>query len=417
MLERRSLHCLESIARSESLGQSVEELDICTSHLLPLDEVEEIEPPHSEYEGMMKHLKKKNNIDAILHLGIEYYEEWVRRWPINNGEVGVGDEDEKDDYNGQDNQEMGSDIGDDVKAASSRLEQINPQEYNRHLHDQEDMMRAGYDVKCLAGAMTYLKRCRKINISTSIHAWGMRRLRQRIGILPQRGLTFKSKASIRQVHHIVQVVLAAIAVSGISVQYLDIEPSMMLENANRISPFMLMGPSSSVILSRSFPTSLRQLQISLDPESPPDDTISGTKWGLGLLQFIHLLPELSDLELSFEHRDEAGRFSEIAKDLYIPKLESITLHLIDTTKEDIAILLLCHHRTLRRVVLESIQLDGDLTAWRWLIEVVWRSLELDEFCILSSWAERKDEDFSFAELEDITIVDNDSYNKVIGGLI
>ncbi|KAH7233985.1 uncharacterized protein BKA55DRAFT_544449 [Fusarium redolens] len=259
------------------------------------------------------------------------------------------------------------------------------------------MMRAGYDVKCLAGAMTYLKRCRKINISTSIHAWVMRRLRQRIGILPQRGLTFKSKASIRQ--------------------YLDIEPSMMLENANRISPFMLMGPSSSIILWRSFPTSLRQLQISLDPESPPDDTISGRKWGFGLLQFIHLLPELSDLELSFEHRDEGGRFSEIAKDLYIPKLESITLHLIDTTKEDITILLLCHHRTLRTVVLESIELGGDLTAWRWLIEVVWSSLELDEFCILSSGAERKDEDSSFAKLEDMTIVDNDSYNKVIGGLI
>ncbi|KAI3571965.1 hypothetical protein IWW34DRAFT_765396 [Fusarium oxysporum f. sp. albedinis] len=258
MLERRSLHCLESIVRSESLGQSVEELNICTSHLLPLDEVEEIEPPHSEFEGMMKHLKKKNNIDAILHLGIEDHEEWVRRWPINNGEGGFGDEDEQDDYNGQDNQGMGSDIGDDGKAASCGLEQINTQEYNRHLHDQEDMMRAGYDVKCLAGAMTYLKRCRKINISTSIHAWGMRRLRQQIGILPQRGLTFKSKASIRQVHHIVQVVLAAIAVSGISVQCLDIEPSMMIENANRISPFMLIGPSSSIIQWRSFPTSLRQ---------------------------------------------------------------------------------------------------------------------------------------------------------------
>ncbi|KAJ0137303.1 Uncharacterized protein HZ326_19162 [Fusarium oxysporum f. sp. albedinis] len=206
--------------------------------------------------------------------------------------------------------------------ASSRLEQINTQEYNRHLHNQEDMMRAGYDVKCLAGAMTYLKRCRKINISTSIHAWGMRRLRQRIGILRRGDLHSSRKQA------------------------------------------------------------------------------SDNAW-------------ISNL-LSFEHRDEAGRFSEIAKDLYIPKLESITLHLIDTTKEDITILLLCHHRTLRTVVLESIQLDGDLTAWRWLIEVAWRSLELDEFCILPSWAERKDEDFSFAKLEDIIIVDNDSYNKVIG---
>jgi hypothetical protein len=80
------------------------------------------------------------------------------------------------------------------------------------------MIWTGYDVQCLTQALTYLKRCTTINISTSIQAWGLRRLRREIGVMPQRGLTFESKASIQQVHHLIQVVFEAIAASGISVE-------------------------------------------------------------------------------------------------------------------------------------------------------------------------------------------------------
>ncbi|VTO90928.1 unnamed protein product [Fusarium graminearum] len=417
MIERRSLHCLESIAGTASLGKFVEELDICTSHLLPLDEVEDIEPPDDEYEGMMKYLMQKNDPDAILDLGLKSdYEQWIRRWPINNGEDEFSDEDEQDDHYGQDGQPTDRAVSEDDKVAKSRLEQINTQEYNRYRHDQDDMMRTSHDVKCLARAMRNLVGCRKINISTSIHAWGLRRLRKQIGILPQRALTFKSSASIRQVHHIVQVVLAAIAVSGIAVQCLDIEPGTSVENANRISPSMLLGPSSSVILSHHFPTSLRQLQISLDPGSLPDNTAPSRAWGQDFIQFVSLLPELSTLDLGFECRDEEGRFSEIAKELYIPQLKSITLYMVDTTKEDIAIFLLSHHRTLRTVVLNSIRLEGDLSAWRWLVTTIWRSLDLDEFSILSSWVAEKDGNFASSDIQDITITDSASYSEAVQAL-
>jgi hypothetical protein len=271
------------------------------------------------------------------------------------------------------------------------------------------MAQTGYDVKCLTQALACLKSCREISISTSTQAWGLRRLRRSIGILPQRALTFQSKESIRQVHHIIQVVLSAIAASKISVEALVFEPRMMLENADRINPFMLMGPLSA-ILSRSPPTSLRRLQLSLDPESPLDDRIAGREWGPDLLRFLCLLPELSDLELEFGYRDEAGRFSEIAKELHIPKLEKLALFLIDTTKEYIAILLLRHHRTLRVVYLDSIKLIGDLTTWRWLINIIWRSLELDKLYIISSWAEDKGGISHFGmDGKDIEIVDDNSF--------
>ncbi|KAJ9419421.1 hypothetical protein FOXG_19689 [Fusarium oxysporum f. sp. lycopersici 4287] len=376
MLKRRSLQCLESIAKSESLSQSVQEIEICTSHLLPLDEVEEIEPPYCEYESMTKSLKGKVIPDSLVDRGIDY-DEWYKKWHINNAEVDSTDEDERDEYDNrgdQSGQESEYNIRDNDSPTRNRLEQLNMREYQRHLYDQAHMMRTGYDVECLTQALARLKRCREISISTSIQAWGLRRLRRSIGILPQRGLTFQSKESIRQVHHIIQVVVTAIAASGISVEVLNIEPNSMLMDANLINPLMLMDPSSA-ILSKSSPASLRQLRISLDPESPLDDMIVGRKWEPDLIRFMHLLPKLSDLELDFQPRDETGRFSEIAKELYIPRLKRISLICIDTAAEGLAILLMRHHRTLQTVDLDNIQLSGALTSWRWLIEIVWSSLD------------------------------------------
>jgi hypothetical protein len=97
MLERRSLQCLESISKSESLSGLVQELDICTSHLLPLDEVDEIEPPYSEYEGMMKSLKGKGMSPWFIDHGMDYHK-WYKRWHINNAEAESCDEDDRDEH-------------------------------------------------------------------------------------------------------------------------------------------------------------------------------------------------------------------------------------------------------------------------------------------------------------------------------
>ncbi|KAF4987613.1 hypothetical protein FGRMN_10269 [Fusarium graminum] len=332
MLERRSLQCLESIANDKNLSQMVHEVEVCTSHLLPVDELEKIKPQYSEYEGMMKNIKKDNDMDAIrLLISISEYKEWVRRWPINNGEGGFGNEGKQDDRDGQDSQGiMDTDIiinnnnnnNSNGRATRNRLEQIHIGEYSTCLREQQDMIDTGYDKQSLARAMKLLQRCKSIRISTGIHAWGLNRLRRRIGILPQRGLTFKSNASIRQVCHIIQVVFEAMASSGIPVECLEIEAGVTLENANRILPRMLMGPPSCSIRTgaRSFPSSLRQLQISLDPTGYLNDAESSLKWGVDLIRFMQLLPELSTLDLGFENRDEVGRFSSaIAKKLYIPK--------------------------------------------------------------------------------------------------
>ncbi|WAO97274.1 F-box domain-containing protein [Fusarium falciforme] len=398
MLERRSLQCLESIATHHALSQSVEELEICTSHLLPLDEVREIEPPYSEYENMMKSLRGKI---TPAELGIDY-DEWYDRWQINNGEGDSSDSDDADDADDDDG---------DGDTERDRLRRLNASEYRKRLYDQEDVMQSRYDVKCLTQAMAHFKRCKHINISSSIQAWGLNRLRRSIGILPQRGLTFESKESTRLVRHIIHVVLTAVAASKIQVEVLNIGPEGMLMNSNRVSPFMLMGPSSAILV-ESPPFSLRRLQISLDPNVPQHVPVS-SKWDSDLIRFIKLLPELSYLELVFEERDEMGRFSELGKELYIPKLEKLMLSCIDCAREDIALCLIRHRRTLREVVLDSIQLAGNTASWRWLIEIIRDSLDLVSLSIESSGAKEEVGVSRFIDLDDMQATDIQGLTEII----
>ncbi|KAH7112597.1 hypothetical protein B0J13DRAFT_575482 [Dactylonectria estremocensis] len=392
MFERSSLQCLESIAEHPTLSQSVEELEICVSHLLPLHEVQEIEPPYSEYENMMKDLKGKT---LPAECGIDY-DEWYDRWGISDGE-GDANDDERS-------------MGDDETEGPprDRLSRLNAREYRKRLDDQEEVIQTGYDVECLTRAMTHFKRCKQINISSSIQAWGLNRLRRSIGILPQRGLTFESRESIRLVRHIIHVVLTAAAVSKIQVEVLVFGPDQMLINANRISPSMLIGPSSA-ILTESPLVSLRRLHISVDPHFPKC-VPAASKWESDLIRFIKLLPELSHLELDFEERDEWGRFSELSKELYIPKLETLRLSCIDCAREELALFLVRHHRTLREVVLDAIQLDGDAAVWRWLVEIIRDSLDLTCFSIQSSDTQEGDK---FIELNDIGATDAQGLTDVI----
>ncbi|KAH7136197.1 hypothetical protein EDB81DRAFT_628333, partial [Dactylonectria macrodidyma] len=214
------------------------------------------------------------------------------------------------------------------------------------------------------------------------------------GILPQRGLTFESQESIRLVRHIIHVVLTAAAVSKIQVEMLVLGPEQM---------------PSSAILAKSPLVSVRRLHISLDPHFP-ECVPASSKWESDLIRFIKLLPELPHLEFDFEERDEWGRFSELSKELYIPKLETLKISCIDCAREELALFLVRHHRTLREVVLDAIQLSGDAAVWRWLIEIIRDSLDLTCFSILLS---NTQEGGKFIELNDIGATDTQDLTEVI----
>ncbi|KAH7124653.1 hypothetical protein EDB81DRAFT_811336 [Dactylonectria macrodidyma] len=375
MFERKSLECLEEITNHRALGQSVEELEICVSHLLPLNELQDIEPPYSEYENMMKRIKGRTPYDE---------------WGPSDDEGGMSDEDIEE-------------------SPGDHLSQVNAREYRKRFDDQERVIRTGYDIECLTRAMTHLKRCKRINISSSVRTWGLNRLRRSTGILPQRSVTFESQESTRLVHHIIHAVLTAAAASQIQVEVLDIGVGSMTENANRISANMLTGPSSA-ILAESPLVSLHRLCICLDPNVPKCIPAS-SKWENDLVHFIKLLPELSYLELQFDERDYLdGRFSGLSKELYIPKLETLTLSCIDCAGVDLAFFLIRHHRTLREVVLDAIQLTGDAADWRWLVEIIRDSLDLTCFSIMSSDTR---EGARFINLNDIEVTDAQGLTEVI----
>ncbi|POR32470.1 hypothetical protein TPAR_07324 [Tolypocladium paradoxum] len=334
MFERRSLDTLADISKHHTLGRSVHTLEVCVYHLLPLKELEEIEPPFSEYEEIMKKVASSN----------------------------------------------GGTRSADTRSSSPhdhyhRLSQLHKEAYLTHLEDQDQLIRAQYALGCLTQAMTHLTQCKRIVIDDSNRPWGLDRLKRMTGVLPQRTLTFASTKSIELVRHILSAVLTAVVASKLDVEDVEISIGCLMQNANRISPYMLPSLPSRII-------SLRRLHLVLDPGLPK--FASTLPWGSGLIRFVRLFPELSEFSLEFEHRDDFGRFAGCAAMLDIPKLEALTLCLIDCTGEQLADLLLHHKKTLREISFDSINLTDGAESWHSLIKEIREGLDITFFSMNGS---------------------------------
>ncbi|KAM5358833.1 hypothetical protein ACJZ2D_014931 [Fusarium nematophilum] len=330
MFERQSLECLVNLSKHRHLAESIETLNVCIDHLLPLEELQNMEPHYS------RHYSERRCTDHLHHLNVK--------------------------------------------------------EYRKRFNDQERLMQTGRDIEYLIEAMTGLIHCKQINIGDSDRPWGLNQLRKCIGILPQKGLTFQSRKSIELVSHMLQAVLVAVAHSQLRIEDLDIrigDPMNCIsseEMMNYISPqgcivpSMLIGPSSTV-LEQPRIRSLRRLSIVLDP------AVSGEKsssWESDLAYFFGLLPQLSHLRLRFEDRDSHGRFSALCSALYFPKLEVLTLDSVRCTGIDLALFLLRHHETLRDISLSSVDLRDGIKAWCRLVEMVRDFLDVSSFSMLDS---------------------------------
>lgn len=384
MFERRSLECLEAIARSPTLGPCVRELEICTIHLLPVREISEIEPAYSEYENVIPVMKATTP-----------YGEWSVDWGSDDEEAA----------------ETEDEAADELPALTNRLYSVNLREYPQAFDDQEEISRTNDDIKSLTRAMKLLNGCRQVSVSSRVRAWGLRSLRHRIGILPQRALTFESTYSIKHITHIINAVLVAAAESQIPIETLAFGDEGELENANRLIPSMLIGQCCPVLAQNPL-VSLRELLISLDTEVP-SQIPNPQSWESGLTSFVQWLPDLSNLELSFMRHaedDEHHRFSGLSRELYIPKLHTLILDCIDCTRWDMAFFLLRHNCTLRVLELSSVELGEDTKAWCWLVKVIRDSLQLDQFSIQTC---RTTDDATGIELDDITITNRQGFTDVL----
>lgn len=365
MLERRSLETLTRIAEHPALGTSIQTVEICTNHLLPLDELRIIDPPSRPVWQIIAGVSS----DDI------------------GGDVSSEEADDSD-------RDVGSEESDASASSRLHLRRLNEKAYRKSFQDQEELVRTGYDIKCLTQSLKHIVNCKTINIADDNRPWGLKRLQREIGTVPQRCLTFQSSKSIEFIRRIAHAVFTSIAASNIPIEVLDVSIGCLIDNASRISPDMLIGPSA--ILAQFQLPSLRELNLLLNPNSPEHAADSST-WTSDLVQFIRRFPELSDFSLDFEHRDSyslfnsnfaldfvhrdsGSRFSRLCTVLHIPKLEVLRLGSIDCTSMELAFFLLRHQRTLREVYLDTIDLvDGDVGRWRWLIEIIRDTLLLTYF--------------------------------------
>lgn len=316
IFEQQSLDALASISKQQNLSEHIHTLEIYVYHLLPLQDLEEIEPPYHPYEEIIK--------KALS---------------------GITDASDKD----------------DASSSSSlyrdrHLRGIDTNTYLRCLEDQERLVRTEYAITSLTQTMTHLTQCKRIIIDDSNHPWGLHQIKRSIGVLPQRSLTFESAKSIDFIRHLIHAVLTAIIASKLQIEELEISLRGLMENTNRISPQMLPGPSF-IFLTQALPiTSLRYLHIVLDPCVP--ESSYDLPWEHGLAHFISLFPELSQVLLEFDRRDNLERFSSLSSLLYFPKLEMLTLSCIDCTSEELVWFLLRHKETLQEISFNSINLTN-----------------------------------------------------------
>ncbi|KAM5528588.1 hypothetical protein FOXYSP1_19069 [Fusarium oxysporum f. sp. phaseoli] len=353
MVERRSLDALVEISKHHTLGPCVETLNICVYHLLPLEELPRIKHPYSEYEDMIKTLSPEQYEDFIENMASEENDtefrgrtSFLRSLSFDN--------------------------------RNNHLSQLHRQAYLTSIADRDQLVRTRYAIECLEQAMGNLCHCKKVIIDDDNRAWGLRRWKKELGILPQRTLTFASASSVNLVRYIVHAVVTTLSTGKLSIDSLEISIGSLMENGNRISPHMLPTLSSSPI------TSLHRLHIVLDPTVlNPDIRLP---WCSGLVRFVRLFPDLSDFSLEFEYRDESSRFLEIAAMLHIPKLKKFKLSLVDCKREELADFILYHKETICEISLESIDLVDGVQSWQSLIKDIHDHLNISYFSMDSCMA-------------------------------
>ncbi|PON20288.1 hypothetical protein TGAM01_v210839 [Trichoderma gamsii] len=246
MLERRSLEALANIAEHPALGSSIEEVEICTNYLLPLDELRIIEPLSRPFSEMAAERERREN-GQDEETDEEMEEEDEGEGEGEDGENTSGEEADSDD---DDNH-------------YPHLRRLNETAYCKAFNDQEELIKRGGDIVYLTRAMKGLVNCKTRRITDDNRVWGLRHLWREIGILPQRCLTFESSKSVKLVRRMLHAFFTALAESNASIDFLEVASGCVVDNANRISPDMLAKPSSATLDNFRLKT-LTTLYLNLD---------------------------------------------------------------------------------------------------------------------------------------------------------
>ena len=89
-----------------------------------------------------------------------------------------------------------------------------------------------------------------------------------------------------------------------------------------------------------------------------------------LLDFLKLFPSLKDLDLAFQPRLTRAQFSSIAQGLRIEGIVILHLGCVDCHYDDLSALIKRHRDTLRRIMLDAVDLTGYIKPWRRFLKFI-----------------------------------------------
>lgn len=274
MFERRSLETLVRIAKHPDFGPSIQSVTICTYHLLPLNELGKVKAPA---------LPRWKQMEEMRHL--------------SHSNRDIRSEDENEDADEEDTTQ--SHGGFQVHSTTvSHIQKPNHKAYRRYLQDQEDLIRTRSGLDYLTQAMEHLVSCKFISINDEYQPWGLEALQRDVGIAPQRCLTYQSSASVHAVRHIMHAMLRATTTSKIQVEQLEIDLGNCIDDANSISPDMLIMSPTIPVDQAGMLSCISKLHLTMNPTCP-DSGAHSTVWISNLILFLDQFPRLSDLSLTF----------------------------------------------------------------------------------------------------------------------
>ncbi|KAF5671381.1 hypothetical protein FDENT_10920 [Fusarium denticulatum] len=241
------------------------------------------------------------------------------------------------------------------------------------------LFKAEHGIKCLSRALISLINCKRIEIKSAHRMDGAdKAFNLKWGLKPAQ--ITANEATLA--HRIIQAILTATAIGRLQIDTLAVKINTSAETSSCVTPDMLIGPSIAII-AKSQIISLRRLHLVLNPNDTKVAT-DPSAWTSSFLQFIGLLPHLSDLALEFGNHDTRGRFAELCTLMRIPKLRTLTVGCTDCTSMELTFLFLRHRKTLREINLSFVDLLDDVEAWRWLVETIRESLCLEFFSMTGS---------------------------------
>ncbi|KAM3079133.1 hypothetical protein ACMFMF_004061 [Clarireedia jacksonii] len=225
---------------------------------------------------------------------------------------------------------------------------VNQAAYTRYFDDQTRLGESGLGTAYLTRALTNLSNCKTMFISDTNRPWGAVSQKRQTGVFPTSSIV--NLDSIDYVKRTVQVVLAAIIASQISLDHLEISPGL---NRKAMGPEMLPArPDLCIDQSLSQITRLAALSLMVNA----DARWSSNEWATDLLKFIGHFPTLEEFSLHFFKYDEKGRLSALCTRLRLQSLRVLTVVSADCTEDDLATLFINHKDTLRKIFLDSVDI-------------------------------------------------------------